>query len=523
MTSAVLTSGEQSAVARERVRLRVAKETLTAVALLGSIAVLLFRPWEPLPFPIVDFGGWLVLLSSSGSAVDGFRALVAEHAREGRVNVLSMLYVAVNWALFGSHSLGWQLLRAGIMLAIIGTAYAVFRKLGANRGGALTGAAFFVITDSARSVWMLPQAMEHVATVLVLVATLVAASSDTSARSWRPATMIAAMLVLAIWVREPMVAAVPFVVLVALCHRGEGHLAPPQVDRRSVRLVAVVGGAVTILNVIPVVAVRSFERATGYASRFGVDNMSVGNVENVLAALMLPVTREPLFPANAMFILAIGLAAIGMNARARRYRAMLLLASSLPLFAALIYMMWPSFPGNYALPYVPSIALAFALALSTLWGRSPIQRGIAVASASVVVGYGVLLTINDQGAYASARFLDAEMARIVSETPASQLIAVVDDPRLAGGFGRGLSLYAAATRGKAPPQSSDVDCAAAVRLVASPTPGSLVVRPPGACDNAAFPAPTVSVRRRSSVVDWKTLRSRSQEAAADFWVGIPPR
>lgn len=522
MTSAVLASREKVAVASDAAGLRGAREIPIAVALLGSIAVLLFRPWEPLPFPVIDFGGWLALLAS-GSALDGFRSLVAEHAREGRVNALSMLYVAVNWALFGSHSLGWQLLRASIMLAVIGAAYALFRTLGAKRGAALMGASLFVISDSARSVWMLPQAMEHVATVLVLLATLVATSYHTSARTRRSAAMIAAMLVLAILVREPMVAAVPFVVLVALCHRGDGHLAAPRIDRRSVLLVSVVAGAVAVLNVIPVVAVRVFEQATGYASRFGADNISVSNVKNVLAALMLPVTREPLFPANAMFLLAIGVAAIGVDARARRYRAMILLAASLPLCAALIYMMWPSFPGNYALPYVPAIALAFALALTRLWGGSRIRRGIAVVAAGVVVGYGALLAINDRRTYASMRFLDADMARVVSETPSSQLIAAVDDPRLSGGFGRGLSLYTGATRGTAPPQSSDVDCATAARLVLSPSVGSLVVRPPGACESATFPAPTASVRREASMIGWKTLRSRPWETRADFWRGVPAR
>lgn len=519
MTGAVLGSAGESAVARERVRLRGAREALLAVAVLGSIAVLLFRPWEALPFPIVDFGGWLVLLSSSDSAVAGFRSLVAEHAREGRVNVLSMLYVAVNWALFGSHPLGWQLLRAAILLGIIGAAYALVRKLGAGRAPALIGAAFFVLTDSARSVWMVPQAMEHVATLLVLMATLVAASYHTPGRAWRSASLIAAPLVLAIWVREPMVAAVPFVVLVALCHRGDGYLATPRIDGRSVLLVSIIGGAVALLNVVPVVAVRSFERATGYASRFGVENISVSNVKNVLAALTLPVTREPFFPANVMFILAIGVAAIGIDSRARRYRAMILLAASLPLCAALIYVMWPSFPGNYALPYIPATALAFSLALSTLWRGSSVRRGIAVVAAGVVVAYGVLLTINDRRAYASARFLDAEMARVVSETRSSHLIAAVDDPRLSGGFGRGLSLYAGATRGKAPPQASDVDCAAGGRLAVAPPPGALVVRPPGACENAPFPAPMASVKRGTSMIDWKTLRSRLQEATADFWLG----
>ncbi|MGQ0713208.1 MAG: hypothetical protein ACT4PJ_05700 [Gemmatimonadaceae bacterium] len=521
MTTAALVTTGRDRLHSYAIRLGRAGELLWAATLIGLLGWILVQPWKPVPFPIVDFGGWLAILSSSESAAHGFRALVEEHAREGRLNILSMAYVGVNWALFGDQPLGWQLVRAAILVGVVGAAYALFRALGARRVAAMAGAAFFVVSDAARSVWLWPQAMEHVATALVLIAALFAISYHEASRPWRPAVAIAAALVLAIWVREPMVSAVPFVLLLALCHRGDGRFVMPVVDRRTSWLVSITAVAITLLNAIPILAIRTVELTSGYAARFGPENISVANVENVLAALVLPVTREPLFPANALFLMVIAAAAFGPKEVVRRYRAVLLLAATLPLCAAVIYVMWPSFPGNYALPYVPAIALAFSLALTTLWTGSRIQRGIAVVGTGVVLGYGVLLTVNGRRDYTASRLLDADMAQVVSESSSSQLTAAVDDPRLSGEYGRGLLLYASATRGRAPEQASDVDCASAAQLAAMPPSGVTLIRPPGACANASFPPPSRSLTRTLSIIDWKALRPTDRMAKADFWYASP--
>jgi hypothetical protein len=509
--------GGQSATVVERAG-RFA-EVVVAVLLAGALGLALVQPWKAIPFPVADFGGWLALLSSSGSAVDGFRALVEEHAREGRVNPLSMAYVALNWGLFDARPVGWQWMRAAIMLAVIAIAFVLFRTLGAKPVAGAVGAAFFVIADSGRSVWVLPQAIEHLATLFVLLASYLATTYYIAARPTASAIGIAVLLVLAVWVREPMVAAVPFVLLLALSHRGEGRLALPTVERRSALLVSVTGAAVMLLNVIPVIGVRFLEHSSGYASRFGMENISLGNVKNVLSALFLPVTREPLFPANVLFLIAIALAALGSAAAARRYRTWLALAATLPMCAAAIYVMWPSFPGNYALPYLPATALAFALALSVLWDASPLGRAVAVVSALAVIGYGALLGVNGTRQYTAARLLDADMATFVSGNPSSRLVVAVDDPRVSGEFGRALVLYATATRGRASAQASDVACVDAERLTAALSPDVVVLRPADACHSAGFGPPTTLLRRTALIRDWKTLGLQRWEATAAFWHG----
>jgi hypothetical protein len=517
MTAAAITEPVDDLAARESTRSWDLGELAIVVAIVGCVGFLLVRPWEAVPLPVADFGGWLTIFSAANSPAEGFRALVAEHAREGRVNPLSMAYVVLNWTLFEDHTLGWQMVRAAIMLGVIGTAYGLFRTLGAQRGGALVAAALFVVSDSARSVWLLPQAIEHVAALFVLLASLLAVSYQSTPRPWMRSLTVAALLILAVWVREPMVAAIPFVLLIALCHRGEGRFARPTLQRRSLILISVVAVGVLVMNVIPVIAVRFVELPAAYASRFGAENITPGNVANVFSALLLPVTREPLFPANAMFVLTVVVAAIGSGLSARRYRATLLLAATLPVCAAAIYVMWPSFPGNYALPYLPATALTFGLALTLLWQGSLMRRALAIAAASIVIGYGALLTLNGRREYAASRWLDVDMATFVSSVPASRLMVAVDDPQTSGRIAYGLSLYATATRGQAPQEGSDVSCGEAEGLVGGLPADMVVLRPPHTCRNARLAAPTRKLTRTTTMIDWKTLRPRPWEATADIW------
>lgn len=493
-------------------------ELASAMAVVGLLAIVLYRPWQPMPFPIVDFGGWLVTLTSSDGPVEAFRALAVEHAHEGRLNPLSMAYVALNWAMFGDATAGWQLLRAMIMLGVAGGTYVVIRMLGAPRGAALLGASLYVVADSARAVWLMPQAFEHVAAVLVIAASAFALGYYRARRRRAHAVLIAALLVCAVWVREPMVAAIPFVLLLAVCHRGLGRLVTPRVDRRTVELVTIVGVAVAILNVVPVLAVRTVADQGGYASRFGPENISVANIRNVAFALGLPVTRALRFPANAMFILAVAIAAFGRTEAARDYRRILLLAVMLPLCAAAIYVMWPGFPGNYGLPYLLGLSIIFALTLATLWRRSTMHRAVAVVTAVATVWLGSVLALNDRRQYAAARQLDADMASAVASLAgARHLEAAVDDPPRAGAFGRALRAYARATLGAANASATDIDCATAQTHVWARPDSVVLLRPPHGCLDVEFAEPTTVLRRTASIRDWKTFRSQAWDVTAALW------
>lgn len=494
-------------------------EAAVVLALLGGLGLSLYRPWEPIPFPIVDFGGWLVLLTSSSGVFEAFRALAAEHAREGRINPLSMGYVALNWGMFGDSTPAWQLLRGAIMLAIAGGAYVLLRRLGAHRGAAFAGSCLFLVADSARAVWLMPQAFEHVAAALVIGAAVAALDYGRTAQPRTRAALIALLLVLAVWVREPMVAAVPFVVILALTHRGDGRFEWPRIDRRSVELVAVVGIAVLVLNAVPVFAVRAVTEPGAYASRFGPENISAVNVRNVAFALLLPITRAPWFPANALFVLAVAIALVGTSDRVRAFRRALVVAATLPLGAAMIYVMWPGFPGNYGLPYLLGVVIIFALALTVLWTGARWRRGLALVATTVVVGLGSVLALNDRRQYTAARLLDVDMATTVSTVLGSRPLEVAfEDPTRSGAFGRALRAYSMAMLDAPNAPASDVDCAsAAATAVGEGATG--VLRPPHGCSAARMPNPTTVLRRSTVIRDWKTLRSQPWDVTAELWDG----
>jgi hypothetical protein len=496
-----------------------AAEIATAATFLALVGAVLFRPWDRAPFPVQDFGGLLTMLQSAKNPVDAFATLLAELGSEGRVTPLSMAYVTANWALFGADPLGWQLLRACVMVAVATAGYALLRLVGARRGAAFAGALLFVIADPARTVWQMPQAFEHVASLLTIAAALTTLRYRDSVR-WRTrAVVIAILLVLAIWVREPMIAAVPFIVVLALMYRGPNPPTLPRLDRRALFLAGVLAVAVILLTLVPILVVRSaVQQAGGYASRFGLENVSPANAANVAAALVLPVTREPLFPANILFVVAVAAAAMGTGNDASRYRTLLVIAALLPLAAAAIYVMWPSFPSNYALPYLVAVALVFALALTRLWEGSLVRRALAVATSCVVVGYGALLASNERRQYVAALRLDADMAAAVSEAAhQTRLLAAVDDPVRSGHYAEGLRLYAIATVGSAPDSATDLTCADALQVIRGRAAGVLVVRPPHTCVSWPLEGNARLLQREARIRNWKTLRAERWQVSAVAW------
>ena len=496
-----------------------AREAFVLAVLLGTIGAVLFRPWERLPFPVHDFGGLLTMLRSTSSGIEAYKVLLIELASEGRVTPLSMAYVTANWALFGTDPLGWQLVRACVMVAVAVAGYLLARALRVRRGAAVIAACLFIVADSARALWQMPQAFEHVAALFTILAALFAVGYQESVRWKARAGIIAAFIVLSIWVREPMIAAVPFILALALMYRGEQPPQRPKLDSRSLLLIGVTAAGVVVLTLVPLFIVRTlFEQPGGYATRFGLGNVTLANGVNVISALVLIVTREAWFPANAIAGIAIGVAALGRGAGASRYRSLIAVAAVLPLSAAVIYVMWPSFPSNYAFPYLVGIALAFGLALTRLWERSLVGRVLAVTASCVVLAYGMLLAMNERQQYAAVRRLDADMAQAVSEGFGNTwLLAAVDDPMHSGHYANGLRLYTLATTGAAPDSAKDVSCDEALRVVHDKTPDVLVIRPTHECASSPLAETATVLRQEARGRDWKTLRPERSHVLAQAW------
>lgn len=487
------------------------------------VAALTYQPWVGVPFPVTDYGNWLAVLHDTGTAGAAFKELVRQHLAEGRLNPLSMAYIASNWALFGNDVVGWQWFRFALMLAVALVAYALMRRLGVQTIAAACGTALFVIADSARAAWITPQVFEPVAALCILSAGIVATRFQESAHPLRRGFALGALIVMGIWVREPIVACVTFVLLVAFMRQPSGEIAWPRVSRRNLQLLAIVGGLVVVFNALPLFAVRQLVEDSGsYASRYSLDALSFAGIRNVTFATYLPVTRVPAFPANALYglLVAIAWALAVVSRRSNSPSAPFVLAISLPFFGALIYMPWPAFPGYYAFPFLFGVALLLAISIDRLTtdARRAV-RGATFAGVAIIVGYGVLLALNDRAYYRAQRLAEMALMRAVANARAApRLVVPVRDTLRSGHIADGYRLYASALGWPSPREARDVPCD---RVGAELESGAIVLGIPEECEATwqSWPTQAQRVHYEFTARDWKTLRSRRGAVEGRVWAG----
>lgn len=490
---------------------------------MATAAALIYQPWVAVPFPVTDYGNWLAVLNDADRPGVAFEELVRQHLLEGRLNPLSMAYVASNWALFGSDVVGWQSCRFVLMLAVAVLAYALMRRLGVRPVAAAGGTALFVIADSARAAWITPQVFEPVAALGILSAGTVATRFQESVFPLRNGFALGALLVLAIWVREPIVACVPFVLLVAFMRQPGGEITWPRVSRRNLQLLATVGGLVVVFNALPLFAVRHLaEEGGSYASRYSLDALSFAGMRNVMFATHLPITRVPAFPANALYQLLIASAWVlaVMARRSKSPSAPFVLPMSLPFFGALIYMPWPAFPGYYAFPFLFGVALLLAISIDrlTLHARHAV-RVASFGGVAIIAGYGLLLALNDRAYYRAQRLAEIALIRAVANAPlAPRLVVPVRDTARSGRIADGYRRYARALGWPSPPEARDVPCDDVGPELAR---GAIVLGIPEECEATwhSWPTQAQRVRYEFTARDWKTFRSRRGAVEGRVWTG----
>lgn len=492
-------------------------------------SAVLYKPWVALPFPIRDFGSILDLFQANDSMVGRWSALLDMVVAAGRLTPLSMLPLAALWSAFGDNTVAWQWARFAVMLLVVGSSYALLRRFGASRVGAWVGASLFVIAGSASGGWLLPQVMEPLGILAVLAAAGLALRWRGSSEATLVAFEIALLLAAAILVKEPFVACVPFVILVALRGCDGLHVLRLQIPRRALALVSITGGVIFLVNVLPLILVRRVSAASGtYAAAYELQSVDFTRVTNVLRATLLPVTRLVTFPANAAFlgILAAGLLIMFRGGRKGPEAIPLLLALTLPLAGALLYLPWPEFPGYYAMPYLLGLALALALAITAVQAfGARVLRLFTAAAAIVLIVLGTVMARNAVESEVAQRIVEATVARsLENASTADEIVAAVPNPAASGRLGDGLRRYAQATGARSLPLASDSSCAVAFALAERLDDRALVVALPGLCDEwQPNEPPTFWPKRQYQIIDWKTLRINQVAMQARLWAPEPER
>lgn len=493
---------------------------LVLVLPLAALAALIYRPWVPTPFPVLDFATFLEVFTSRESFWDRWTTLVEIYAAEGRTIPLSLALLAGQWSAFEWSQVGWQWSRFILMLALVLGALLLLRRFGTSWTGAWIGAALFVVAGAAAQAWTTPQVAEPLGVLFLFLASGAALGYRQARNQTIRALVVALALAAAVQVKEPFVSTVPFVMLTAAMRRSDGSWGPPRLDRPTWRVVGITAAVLLVFGLAPMLLSRRAAAVTAYAATYSLAGADLERLANSLRAVALPITRLPHFPANAV-LLALALAALATslrrpieasNAAWPTALAVLLLGSGIAF-----YLPWPAFPGYYALPYLLGVSIVVGVSITTLEIRVRGWRrvGIVILAFSAI-GLGAILARNGR-MEDGARRISALMAARELSPPNMRMLMAVEDPSSSGGLGEAYRRWAA-VHGETLPAAHDISCDSARALVEQPH-DELIVQLPGRCGVAALdPA---RPHRRWDVPydqrDWRTLRARVDTATLRVW------
>jgi hypothetical protein len=425
------------------------------LALLGVLAVWLYRPWYGRPFDVIDFADFLPPLSSGGSFGERVGALVDYYGAEhGRFNLLAYVGLAAKWELFGSSPLPWQLIRAAQMLLASGATYLLLRRLAASPWGATLGASVILFSFSASHAWVRLPVPEPLGLLCVLAAVLVAVRVRTAGR-WRAAAIASgACIALAILTKEMLVGWVPIIAYLGCFLGADGRLEPiraPDSRGRWLLLSLTVG---TVAASIPVLVTASGSARQGYTSMFGLGGIDPLRAAEIFQRMLLPWpvaqgNEGPVFslPALAFLIaLVVGLRTATADAEwGAHARRALVLGLALPAIGTALYLPWPTYWAPYGLPFIVGLSVLVAIAVTAAERRSP-RLGLGVR---LVTALGIVLTVAPPvhlvRRLAARQDVNVALARaLLSRTGADSVIVALAVPPQSGipGIGSALRKYA---------------------------------------------------------------------------------
>ncbi|MBL0171335.1 MAG: hypothetical protein IPP90_11485 [Gemmatimonadaceae bacterium] len=494
-----------------------------ALVLLGLLvgAWAVYRPEVQRPFDFIDFPESILILKRHDSVLAQFSAFTSSYWREARFNPMMYLSVVLKWKMFGWWTPGWQLMRFATMSTIVLLAYALLRRLGISALGALGGATVFIIAPPAVRGWIRLSSAEPLATLLVLVATLMATRIQETRHRLGAVLSIAVLGALVVLTKEMLAVAFLLPIFVVLTVRPSGRLGAP---RLSDGRLTTVGLAVLVLGASITPSIWAFVSApkASYGKLFGSAAPSVLDGLGVALAALLPFVPTT----GDVGVLLVGVAYAGLllaglplaltaSDERSHTTTLLSLAAILPLACGLAYLPWPHFQMVYALPFLFGEAAMVAVAISQL------ERLGRIAGVGACVAWCLVLTYAIPDALSSARRIQATqvvtgdlIARLANRQGVDSVLVVgpetVFDPRAR--FAPRLTM-AASSQGLRIPTTVDVSCAVGA-IAAGVRPNVLVVWSTLAC--GVPPMPGESIRRDFPRFDWRAFRWREASMRLDI-------
>jgi hypothetical protein len=482
---------------------------------------MIYSPWVNTPFEMVDFSEFLPFLRQNASSAQQFHEFVQYYASQGRLNLLSYVFLIWKWSLFGWNEAGWQIARSFQMLSLIGAVHLLLRRLGATRGGSIAGAALFIVAQTASPAWIRLTMGEPFGLLAIVGASLMATRYQ-AARRWRGyGVAIAVLLTASILAKEMLAVFAPFVLLLACSWNVCGELAPPRLSERNVWALAMVAGGVLAV-LLPVAILALDARPGAYASDYAIASISLDNFIHSLVVILLPLPTMQIGKAslahlagNAIFfaIIAVGLAlAQADRALRRHWQPLAIGALLLVLVGVLAYLPWPYFQDFYGLPFLVGPAILLAIAITSIEKARPAWRWLAYAGCVVIFGQGAIYSAYGARSAIATRIVNGALVEdIVKHSSADSIVVVmqVRPPSAQAWQGRGptLARYAnALLPGRRIPSIHEESCPAAQAILDKGVGNAILVSYSSSC--GVLPTSTRTIRYDYTYRGWPSLARR---------------
>lgn len=511
---------------------RAIRITALAVAVgLATLALVLYRPWEPRPFEVFDFSEFLPLLTGPTGFWGRFTALSSHYATEhGRLNVLSYAGLAAKWTLLGASPVLWQWARALEMAAIVSGVYLLFRRLALGRLPALAAASLFVYSGFVGEAWTRMTMGEPLGLLCALGAMLLATTWHEADRPLRRVVAAGVLMGLAVLAKEMMIGVLPVVWAIGVARRPDGSLGVPDLNARTKRWLFWCSlPAAAALGAVFVVA-RGAD-TSGFTHLYGTAPSDPRTFGALFLAPWIVQAADPgfgafLLPGNAVFaLLTVGGAALTWRNGVDRIQLQwaLAFALGLSLAYAILYAPWPQSYPYYVIPFALGPAYLFGLALRTIgdeprWGAAVALGGWALLAFTVAPSTGAIAS----QAIAMQR-VNGDLVHTIGRVPnAERLVVARVDPPLQAWQGAAATLrrYALATGGPAsfPAVTVDLTCAEGGSLLQQPLGRTLFVSYQRSCGGISGASAHLVSHYHALRVDWTGIHWTADSAAADMLV-----
>lgn len=497
-------------------------------ALFVVATAILYFPLLNAPLEITDYSELLLVMPSSRDFIDTLAALSTYFAGHGRFLPITHGFIALNWTLFGLDSVGWQVMRAAVMLACAAAAFVLLRRFGATRGAAGAGSMFFVVPPGASEAWIRLTG-EPLATFALLSAGILARHYGRTPRWRRDGLGIGILAAAAILAKETSIVVVPFVVALAWWSRGSETGSDPSLHARRSWLIATTAMTVTAaLLAIALVAARAMGTADSYVAEYGDALINVrGYIRRALwIALPFPPLTAPTrlqllrVPPNLIFLGLLtvgGLASVRSAGLLRKWAIAVSLSLVLAMAGALVYHPWPRFESFYTLPFIFGSSLALAVSLTAIERLRGSLGALGYFACTVLLFYSAMLARETVVRSVARRSVNAAVVAHVAARPAETVVLMADPSRprqewqsVSATVGR----FAEAISVRQAPTVVGVSCATIDSARADPSPNTTLISYSDTC--GTFPEQRRVILRRFQYLSWRSMSLVQDSVRADI-------